>query len=138
VGRWPSKEQPVNILVLIRTKPIRDQVVVGLQNFSEFSVEVGEGFSGLNRTHQKQFDAVFIGCSDGESEGLQMIERFRSYDEKTELVAVSDVKQAKLLTSQRSRFNITSILQVPVDPEDFFRVVARLRRNELATPSGRS
>ena len=127
----------MNILVLERNKPIRDQVVVGLQNFPEFAVEVSEGFSGLNRTHQKEFHAVFIGCGDDEPEGLQLVERFRSVDERTELVVIADAKRAKVLTSQRSRFNICSVLQEPLDPEDFFRVVARLRRNEQATPSAR-
>ncbi|PIE22153.1 MAG: hypothetical protein CSA62_13815 [Planctomycetota bacterium] len=126
----------MNILVLVRNKPIRDQVVVGLQNFPEITVEIAEGFSGLNRTHQKRFDAVVIGCTDEEPEGIQLVERFRSHDERTELVVVAEAKKAKVLISQRSRFDITSVLQDPLDPEDFFRVVARLRRNDSA-PAGR-
>ena len=115
----------MNILVLVRNKPIRDQIVVGLQNFPEFAVEIAEGFSGLNRTHQKDFDTVIIGCTEEEPEGLQLVERFRGYDEKTELVVVAEAKRAKVLVSQRSRFDITSVLQEPLDPEDFFRVVAQ-------------
>lgn len=127
----------MNILVLVRNKPIRDQVVVGLQNFPEFAVEIAEGFSGLNRTHQKSFDAIVIGCGEHDTEGLQLLERLRSYDEKTEVVVIADFKKAKVLTSQRSRLNICSILQEPLDPEDFFRVVARLRRNEHVSPAPR-
>ncbi len=122
----------MNVLVLIKNKLVRDQVVVGLQNFPEFAIDLAEGFPGINKMRQKKYDAVFIGDIGNESIGGQMLERLREFDQETDVIVVADPKKARLLGSSRSKLNLLAILQEPLDVDDFFRLVARLRRKELA------
>ncbi len=122
----------MNVLVLIKNKRIRDQIVVGLQNYPEFAVEVAEGFSGLNRVRQKDFDAIFLSDIGPESSGQQMLERLREFNQDTDVVVVADPKKAKNLLASRTKYNLLSVLQDPLDVDDFFRLVARLRRKDLA------
>ena len=45
-------------------------------------------------------------------------------------VLVTNAKKAKTHQSMRTRWNLFSILYLPRDPREFFRLVARLRRRE--------
>ena len=67
----------MNILIVERNKIIRDQVLVGLQNFPEFAVETGEGFGGLNKTKHRDYDCVFIGSNLQDEHGLELVEHTR-------------------------------------------------------------
>jgi len=122
----------MNILLLEKDKIVRDQILVGLQNFHEFAVDAAEGFPGLNRTRQKDYACLFIGCNPDDGEGLELLERFREWDRDTDVVLVTSYKKTKLLMSQRSRYNLFSILHVPIDPRDFFRLVGRIRKRNTA------
>jgi DNA-binding response OmpR family regulator len=121
----------VNILIVEPNKITRDQILVGLQNFPEFAVDTGEGFGGLNRTKSKDYDCVFIGSNlQGSDQGIELIESLRGSDTETDIVLVTDAKKAKAHQSMRTRWNLFSILYLPIEPREFFRLVARLRRRE--------
>lgn len=122
----------MRILVLEKDKVVRDRIVIGLQNFPEFAVDAAEGFPGLHQTRQKAYDCLFIGCNPEDGEGLELIERFREFDRETDVILVTSHKKTKLLTSQRGRYNLLSILHLPIDPKEFFRLVARIRKRNAA------
>gem|GEM_PF-2404330 len=132
VRRPDCKEAPVDILLLERDKLVRDQILVGLQSFPEIAVEVGEGYVGLHRTRQKSYDFVIIGCNPKDDEGLRLLTSLREYDRDTQVVLVTSAKQVKSLLAQRSKFDLFAVLGVPVVPEDFFRILARMRRRMSA------
>lgn len=124
----------MDILVIESNKRIRDQIVVGLQNFPEFAVETGEGFGGLNLTRGKDFDAIFLGTTCGQDcAGMQMLENFRTSDTETDVILVTSSKKAKSHHQLRARYDVLSMLYCPIEPRDFFRLVARLRRREVGT-----
>ena len=123
----------MEILLLEKDKLVRDHVLVGLQSFPEFAVECGEGYRGLNRTRQKSFDCLFIGCSPEDGEGLELLERFREYDRGTDVILVTSFKKTKLLMSQKGRYNLFGVVHVPVQPREFFRLIGRLRRRQAKT-----
>ena len=122
----------MDILTIESNKLIRDQIVVGLQNFPEFRVDTGEGFAGINLTKQKQYDCIFIGTERLDEAGLDLLENFRRQDHETDVVLVTSAKKVKAHQSTRARYDLLAILYSPIDPREFFRLVARLRRREAA------
>ena len=123
----------MHILIIERNKIVRDQILVSRQNFQEFAVETGEGFGGLNKTKHRDYDCVFIGCNLQDEHGLELVEHFRESDSETDLVIVTPTKKAKSHQALRARYDVLSLLYVPIEPKEFFRLVARLRRKEVAT-----
>ena len=126
----------MDILLVVRNRLVRDQVKVGLQQFPEFSVTVGEGYAGINELRQRRFDCVFLGLEGQGRDALRLLRQLRSFDTGTEVVAVCAERQARDLQSEKSRLNIAAFLHAPVAAIDFFRLVARFRarRLEAATP----
>ncbi|MCA8970387.1 MAG: hypothetical protein KDC95_11400 [Planctomycetes bacterium] len=122
----------MDVLVLESNKRIRDQIVVGLQNFPEFAVDTGEGFGGLNLTRGKAYDFVFIGTNCADDIGMQLAQKLRETDTNTSLILVTTAKKSKSHQQLRTRLDVLSMLYVPIEPADFFRLVARLRRREVS------
>ncbi len=122
----------MDVLVLESNKRIRDQIVVGLQNFPEFAVDTGEGFGGLNLARGKAYDFLFIGTNCADDIGMQMAQKFREAESDSGLILVTSAKKSKAHQQLRTRFDVLSMLYVPIEPADFFRLVARLRRREVA------
>ncbi len=122
----------MDVLILDADKVVRDHVRVGLQNFPEFAVDTGQGFAGLNLTEQKDYDCLFIACDPQTDQGLELIENFRKTNNDVDVVMVTPARKSKAHQHLRTRYDLFSILYVPLDPGEFFRLVARLRRREAA------
>lgn len=120
----------MRILIIESSKVVRDQILVGLQNFPEFAVEASQGFAGLNKARQNRYDCVFIGARLDSDMGREFLDHFRATDSTTDLVLVTSTRKVKGHLALRARYDVFSILYVPIDPKEFFRVVARLRRKE--------
>lgn len=125
----------MDVLVIESDKRIRDQIVVGLQNFPEFAVDTGEGFGGLNLTRGKSYDFVFIGTNCSDDQGMQLVESLRQQDNDTDLILVTSSKKVKAHQQLRARYDVLALLYAPIEPQDFFRMVARLRRREITASS---
>ena len=123
----------MQILLLEKDKVVRDQILVGLQNFPDFAVECGEGFRGLSKTRSKSYDCLIIGCNGDDEEGIELLESFREYDRSTDVVFVTNFKKGKIIMAKRGQYNIFSVLHVPIEPAEFFRLVGRLRRRQVST-----
>ncbi|HHI79720.1 MAG TPA: response regulator [Planctomycetes bacterium] len=123
-----SKEAPLDILLLEKDPLVRDQCLIGYQSFPDISVELSQGFQGLNLARQRNFDFIVIGCNPKDQEGLELLEALREFDKQTPVILVTTPKLAKKMQPQRSRLGLLSILQVPIDPKEFFRVLSRMRR----------
>jgi len=121
----------MDILLVCRDKLIRDQIKVGLQQLPEFGVTVGEGYAALNQLRQRDYGCVFLWVDPEDGEGLRMIEHLRSFDRTTEVVAITTQRHARDLAGDKTRLNITAFLRAPVEAEDFFGVVGRLRARWL-------
>ncbi len=128
----------MDILLVEKERLVRDQVKVGLQQFPEFTITVGEGYAAINELRQRQFDCIFVGAEGKGPEGLRLLKHLRSFDRNTEVVVIANGRAAKDLATEKSRLNITSFLTTPIDATEFFRLVARLRaRRQDAEPAGR-
>lgn len=117
----------MEILLVMRDRLVRDQIKVGLQQFSEFSVTWGEGYAALNELRQQRYDAVFLGLPARLREAHHLLDHLRSFDRTTPLVVVVSDKIARDIAADKARFNISSVVSTPLDVADFFRLVARIR-----------
>ena len=106
---------------------VRDQIKVGLQQFSEFAVTWGEGYAAINELRQRPYDVVFVGCDNKDDECVRLLAHLRSFDRTTELVVVCGQRTARDLHAEKSKMNIMGFVQTPINIVEFFRVVGRLR-----------
>ena len=116
----------MDILLVERDRLIRDQVKVGLQQFADFHVTVGEGYAALNELRQRTYDVVFVGAAS-RAEGKKLITHLRSFDVSTELVVVTSDRNARDMQKDKAQLRISSFLQTPIVASDFFRLMGRLR-----------
>ena len=126
----------MDILLVVRDKLVRDQVKVGLQQFPEFSVTVGEGYAAINEVRQKHYDTIFLAIEGQGQAGLRLLQHLREFDRGTEVVAIANERLARDFAKEKSRLNIAAFLHTPIDAAEFFRLVARLkaRRQEVVAP----
>lgn len=123
----------MEILLVVSDRRVRDQVKVGLQQWPEFHVTWGEGYSAINDLRQHHYDCVFLEIDADKREGLKLLQHMRSFDRTTEVVVITSGKQAREMAGEKSRLNIVAFLHVPIDVAEFFRLVGRFRarRREL-------
>ena len=126
----------MEILLIERDRLARDQIKVGLQQFPEFTVTCGEGIAAINELRQKSYDCVFLGIDpDNQTEGVRLLETLRSFDRTTEVLIVTSGRAAKDMQTLKGRMSIAGFVQIPIEVNDFFRVVARFReRHGTAGP----
>lgn len=110
---------------------VRDQIKVGLQQFSEFTVTWGEGYAAINELRQRPYDVVFIGCDSTEDECARLLKHLRSFDRTTEVIVVCGQRTGRDLHSEKSKMNISGFVHTPLNVLDFFRVVGRLRARRM-------
>lgn len=115
---------------------VRDQIKVGLQQFSEFTVTWGEGYAAINELRQRPYDVVFVGCDNKEEECVRLLKHLRSFDRTTEVIVVSGQRTARDLHAEKTKLNISGFLQAPINVVEFFRVVGRLRARRLENEAG--
>ena len=128
----------MDILLVTRDPLVRDQIKVGLQQFPEFTVTVGEGYAGVNLLRQREFAYLFLEVDPHEREGLQLLHHLRSFDRVTPCIVVTGERAAKDMAGDKGRLNINSFLQVPIDVKQFFRMVGRLRERWIEAEGRRS
>jgi DNA-binding NtrC family response regulator len=115
----------MEILLVEKDPLVRDQVKVGLQQFSEFTVTVGDGYQGINELRQRPFDCVFLGVDAKDKENARLLQHMRSFDKTTELVVLTVGRSAKELAADKAKWNIHSFLQTPLDVKEFFGFLGR-------------
>jgi DNA-binding NtrC family response regulator len=126
----------MDILLVERDRLVRDTVKVGLQQFPEFTVTCGEGYAGLNKLRQRNFDVVFLGVPSNHQEAKRRIEHMRSIDRSADLVVLATGRMARDMAGEKQRYNIWSFLTTPVQVNEFFRLLARMReRLQEADPA---
>jgi DNA-binding response OmpR family regulator len=116
-------------VLLIEADPLtRDRVLVGLQQFPEINVTVGEGYAALNEARQHSFDCVFLGVDPSSRQGLRLLEHLREFDSRAEVVVITTERHARDMQQLKSRLRIVSFLTTPIAVNEFFGLVGRLRR----------
>lgn len=124
----------MDILLVERDRLVRDCVKVGLQQFPEFTVTVGEGYGGLNELRQRKYGVLFLGVPNVHKEAQRMIEYVRSFEKTADLVVMAPERLARDMAGEKARFDIRSFLGTPIQVTEFFRLIARLRER-LQEPS---
>jgi DNA-binding NarL/FixJ family response regulator len=126
----------MEILLITSTNLLRDQIKVGLQQFPEFHVVCGESFPGVNMMRTMDFQMVFLELGDQPQDSLVLAQHLRSFDQRTELVALADERLVKDLSREKQKHKINAFLSKPLDVTEFFRLVSRLRaRREENEPT---
>lgn len=115
----------MEILLVEKDPLVRDRVKVGLQQFPEFAVTVGDGYLGINELRQRTFDCVFLGVDPRDQESMLLLQHLRSFDMVTELVVMTPLRSLKDMQTCKSRYNITAFLQSPIDLKEYFGFLGR-------------
>lgn len=68
------------------------------------------------------------------SSPVTVLEKIRETDRETPLVLLGDEKEGKSLLTQKEIWKIDGFLRLPLEAEDFFRTLGRLRSRALAKP----
>ncbi len=121
----------MDILLIEKDRMLRDQVKVGLQQFPEFTVTCGEGYAAVNDVRQRHYDCVFLGIEGNDRDPLKLLKHLRSFERTIEVVVMTNPRQAKDLAGEKSRLNIGSFLPTPIEVEEFFRLVGRMRARRV-------
>lgn len=119
-------------LLVVKDPLIRDQVKVGLQQFDEFHVTVGHGRTGISEARGRMFDCVFLGVDPREKETVRLLQHLRSFDQSSELFVLTDPLNIKDMAVDKSKYDIHSFVQTPLQPKEFFGLLGRFleRRTE--------
>ena len=122
----------MEVLLVEKDPLIRDQVKVGLQQFPEFQVTVGTGHAGINELRSRAFDCVFLGVDPKQKDTVKLLHHLRSFDTTTELFVLTAPRNVRDMAVDKSKYNIHSFLQAPVDVKEFFGLLGRFleRRTE--------
>ena len=129
----------MEVLLVEKDPLVRDQVKVGLQQFPEFHVTVGVGYAGINEARGKPFDCVFLGVDPREKDTVKLLHHLRSFDAHTELFVLTAPKNVRDMAVEKTKCNIHSFLQTPIDVREFFGLLGRFleRRTERQNSSSR-
>lgn len=126
----------MDILLVESDRLIRDQIKVGLQQFEEFSVTCGESYPGINLVRMKKYSYVFLGIQNHDENGQRLLRHLRSFDQKTDVIAITNQKTARELGKDKNRLGIYAFVTTPIEVTDFFRLISRLKaRQEKKKPA---
>lgn len=117
----------MDILLITSDNLLRDQVKVGLQQFPEFRVTCGESFPGVNMLHTNEYDYVFLELGTTTQDCLTLLKHLRSFDQRSEVVALADDRTVRDLSRDKQRYGINAFLHSPLNSKEFFKLLARLR-----------
>lgn len=122
----------MDVLLVEKDPLVRDHVKVGLQQFPEFQVTVGSGYAGINEARSRHFDAIFLGVDPRQKDTVKLLHHLRSFDTTTELFVLTPPRNVRDMGVDKSKYNIHSFVQVPVDVKEFFGLLGRFleRRTE--------
>ncbi|HLQ37045.1 MAG TPA: response regulator [Planctomycetota bacterium] len=126
----------MEVLLVEKNPLVRDQVKVGLQQFPEFAVTVGKGYQGINELRSRSFDCVFLGVDPRDAETVRLMQHLRSFDKTTELVVLTESRNVRDMAVDKSKYDIHSFLQTPIDVKEFFGFIGRFLERRTDRPSG--
>lgn len=115
----------MDVLLVEKDPLVRDHVKVGLQQFPEFHVTVGSGYAGINEARSRHFDAVFLGVDPRQKDTVKLLHHLRSFDTTSELFVLTASRNVRDMAVDKSKYNIHSFLQSPVDVKEFFGLLGR-------------
>ncbi|MCB9877026.1 MAG: hypothetical protein H6835_05425 [Planctomycetes bacterium] len=115
----------MEVLLVEKDPLIRDQVKVGLQQFDEFHVTVGQGIAGVNEARSRMFDCVFLGVDPRQKDTTKLLQHLRSFDTTTELFVLTDPRNVKDMAVDKGRYDIHSFVATPIVVRDFFGLLGR-------------
>jgi DNA-binding NtrC family response regulator len=122
----PNADSRAMEVLLVEKDPlIRDQVKVGLQQFGEFHVTVGNGHAGVSEARGKVFDCVFLGVDPREKDTLKLLNYLRSFDKTTELFVLTEQRNIKDMAVDKTKYDIHSFVQKPLVEREFFGLLGR-------------
>jgi DNA-binding NtrC family response regulator len=115
----------MEVLLVEKDPMIRSQVKVGLQQFEEFDVTVGQGQAGISEARGQVFDCVFLGVDPREKDEMKLLQHLRSFDSATELFVLTDPRHIKDMAGDKSKYDIHSFVQTPIVVKEFFGLLGR-------------
>ena len=111
----------MKILVANLGSGVQDTIQVGLEAFEGVEVECAEGMVALDRVRRCNYDAVFLGWQEGQDDSVARI-----LEERPDLPLVLCAQDAVLRRVKQERVKFAAVLELPLEPVDFFKVVHRL------------
>jgi DNA-binding NtrC family response regulator len=122
----------MEVLLVEKDPLIRDQVKIGLQQFPEFHVTVGQGHAGINEVRGRHFDAVFLGVDPRQKDTVKLLHHLRSFDTTTELFVLTAARNVRDMQVDKSKYDIHSFLATPIVVKELFGLLGRFleRRTE--------
>ncbi len=115
----------MEVLLVEKNPLVRDQIKVGLEQFPNFEVTVGHGQAGVNMMRGRRFGCVFLGVDPRQKDTVKLLHNLRGIDPHTELFVMTPSRSVKDMQADKSKFNIHSFLQTPLDLKEFFGLVGR-------------
>ena len=115
----------MEVLLVEKDPLIRDQIKMGLQQFPEFEVTVGAGHAGINQMRGRHFGCVFLGVDPRQKDTVKLLQHLRSIDQTAELFVMTAAKNIRDMQVDKSKYDIHSFLQTPLDLKEFFGLVGR-------------
>jgi len=115
----------MEVLLVEKDPLIRDQVKVGLQQFGEFHVTVGQGHAGVSEARSKMFDCVFLGVDPRQKDTVKLLQHLRSFNKSTELFVLTSPRNVRDMAVDKTKYDIHSFVQTPVAVKEFFGLIGR-------------
>lgn len=124
----------MEVLLVEKDPLIRDQVKVGLQQFPEFEVTVGNGNAGIDLMRGHHFDCVILGVDPRHKGTVKLLQNLRAIDKTIEVFVLTAARNVRDMAVDKGKYDIHSFLQTPLDLKEFFGLVGRFleRRTERA------
>ena len=120
-------------LLIAGDPTLRDLVKVGLRQFPGVDVTVGAGHAGVSLARGKPFDCVFLAVDPREPATAQHLEHLRSFERDADLFVLTEPRNVKDMTLDKTKYDVHSFVATPVVLKDFFGAVGRYleRRAEV-------
>lgn len=115
----------MDVLLIEKDPLVRDQAKIGLQQFPEFTVTLGDGHAGVNELRGRPFDCVMLGVDPADKDTIKLLQYLRSFDPSTELVVLVPERHAREFAAEKAKYDIHTLLQKPLQPREFFGFVGR-------------
>jgi DNA-binding NarL/FixJ family response regulator len=118
----------IRCLLITPERTVRDQIRVGLEQTQAFEIEWVSDDCAVEAVRTNDYDAVICDTSlaDG-GDGLELVGELRPIlPDATFMLITRTRTQSRYLSRERQSLGVAGFLQVPIEPVDFFRSVARL------------
>ena len=123
----------MKILVADFHRELQDQVHLALEQFEGFEVECAVAEDALDRARRCDHDWIFVQVTEDEDNGRSLLEALVEEPPEASVFVVADKPLLAKLKDQPSRHQVSAYLGTPLEPVEFYRVVARLRNRASAS-----